>query len=206
MSDVAESVGKIFGKLRARGDETKTWREAAGRSAQPTKTSAPTESADKINPKAKFGDNPGEKRIDVSDMTKPLAGQAMPSYKDGVDSVPKTGPALLHKGEKVVPAKDNVMDKITGGVPAKVVSHMVHRKHKADHHVVENHHTHPDHHPAEHHHFKGNDAMDQVHDHMEENAGTPNPGEAEADAGQSGISPQAMLAGAPAGGAPVAGV
>lgn len=97
-----------------------------------------------------------------------------------------------------------VTDKITGGVPAKVVSHMVHRKHKADHHEVENHHTRPEHHPKESHHFHGANALDQVHDHLEENVGTPNPGEAEADAGQSGI-PPAMPAGAPAGGAPMVG-
>jgi hypothetical protein len=94
-------------------------------------------------------------------------------------------------------------DKITGGVPAKVVSHLVHRKHKADHHEVENHHTRPEHHPKESHHFHGENALDQVHDHLEEHAGTPNPGEADADAGQSGI-PPAMPAGAPVG-APVMG-
>lgn len=201
-SVVADSAGKIFGKLRARTDETK-----------PPVVEAPkpvveTSAADRIHPSAKYGDKPGEKRIDVSDMIKPL-----PSYKHGTDYVPKTGPAVLHEGEKVTPAKDNVSsitDKITGGVPAKVVSHMVHRKHKPDHHSVENHHTRPEHHKHEIHHFHGDNALDQVHDHMEEHAGSPNPGEAEADAGQSGIPAPgpagAPVAGGPAAGAPAAGV
>lgn len=199
MSDavVAESTGKIFGKLRSRAEDTKPQPPAAKPVAQQPSP------ADRVKPGAKYGDKPGEERIDVKDMTKPLAGQ-MPSYKDGTDYVPKTGPAMLHKGEAVVPKKDNmVTDKITGGVPAKVVSHMVHRKHKADHHTVENHHTRPEHHPHEIHHFHGASALDQVHDHLEEHAGTPNPGEAEADAGQSGV-PPAAVPGAPAPAAPAA--
>lgn len=35
----------------------------------------------------------------------------LPSYKHGTDYVPKTGPAILHKGEKVTPKEDNVADK-----------------------------------------------------------------------------------------------
>lgn len=194
---VAENAGKIFGKLRARMDETKPQGTPA-----PKPVSAQSAPADKISPTAKYGDKPGEKRIDVSDMVKPLTGQ-VPSYEHGTDYVPKTGPAILHKGEKVTPKEENmssITDKITGGVPAKVVSHTIHRKHKAGHHEVENHHTRPEHHPVEHHHFHGANAMDQVHDHMEETSGTPNPGEAEADAGQSGIPVPAQ--GVPAAGAP----
>lgn len=54
-------------------------------------------------------------------------------------------------------------------------------------------------------HAAGN--LDGVHDSMEENMGTPNPGEAEADAGQSGA-PAAAAAPAPggAGAAPAAGM
>jgi hypothetical protein len=35
----------------------------------------------------------------------------LPSYKHGTDYVPKTGPAMLHKGEKVVPKEENVAAK-----------------------------------------------------------------------------------------------
>ena len=205
---VAEDAGKIFGKVRARKDETKTDAETAQRTTRPPALPTPPAGVDRVHPAGRYGDNPGEKRYDVSDMVKPLAGQPIPSYKDGVDSVPETGPAILHKGEKVVPAKDNVMDKITGGVPAKVISHMVHRKHGKKH-IVEHHHTRPEHHGVEHHHFSD---MSDVHDHMEDHMGEPNPGEAEADGGQHGIpegtpgAPPALPAGAPVGSAPAVGV
>jgi len=40
------------------------------------------------------------------------SGQATTaSYKNGTDYVPKTGLALLHKGEKVTPAKENMAEK-----------------------------------------------------------------------------------------------
>jgi len=104
MADTVENAGKIFGKIRARMDETKTAADAATRPAP--KPVPPDTSADRINPAAKYGDKPGEKRIDVSDMTKPL-----PSYKHGTDYVPKTGPAILHEGEKVTSAEDNVAEK-----------------------------------------------------------------------------------------------
>lgn len=52
-----------------------------------------------INPKAKYGDRSGEKRIDTTNMTKPLG-----SFKKG-GRVKKTGLYKLHKGEKVMNAK-----------------------------------------------------------------------------------------------------
>jgi hypothetical protein len=62
----------------------------------------PVSPVDKVNPKAKYGDKPGEKRLDTSQWTKDL-----PTYHKGVASVPKTGLAVLKKGEKVVKAEDN---------------------------------------------------------------------------------------------------
>jgi len=59
---------------------------------------------DKVNPSARYGSRKGEKRIDTKTMTKPLG---VPSYEDGVDSVPNDGLAMLHEGEKVVPANKN---------------------------------------------------------------------------------------------------
>ena len=49
------------------------------------------------NPKTQYGTQPGEKRIDVKDMVKPLG-----SFKKG-GKVPKTGVYKLHEGEQVVP-------------------------------------------------------------------------------------------------------
>jgi hypothetical protein len=48
----------------------------------------------------RYGDRPGEKRLDSN-------GDEIPKYHQGVDSVPKTGLAVLKKGEKVVPAEQN---------------------------------------------------------------------------------------------------
>ena len=59
--------------------------------------------ADKINPKARYGDRPKEERIDTSAMTKPLG-----SFKDGTNYVPKTGNYKLHEGEAVVPKEENM--------------------------------------------------------------------------------------------------
>jgi hypothetical protein len=61
-----------------------------------------TAPVDRVRPGGKFGDRPGEKRIDVSGMLKNL-----PSYEEGIDEVPEDGPAILHKGEKVVSADEN---------------------------------------------------------------------------------------------------
>jgi hypothetical protein len=84
---------------------------------KPPKDAKPV-AMDKVNPGAKYGDRPGEKRINVSDMMKSL-----PSYKDGTPSVPKTGPAILHKGEAVVPA-----DIVLGAKQFPNPKHLVPRK------------------------------------------------------------------------------
>lgn len=54
---------------------------------------------DKINPSARYGSKPGEKRIDTSKMTKPLG-----SYKKG-GKVKKTGVYKLHAKERVLNAR-----------------------------------------------------------------------------------------------------
>jgi hypothetical protein len=64
--------------------------------------------------------------------------------------------------------------------PKKEISHIVTRKATSGGHIHEHHHTHPEHHPKEEHTTRGDDEMAE---HMMANMGTPNPGEAEADAG-----------------------
>jgi len=71
---------------------------------RPATGTRPLPAADRINPKARYGDRPGEKRIDTTEMTKPL-----PSYEEGTDDVPEDGPAMLHKGEAVL-NKDDAKD------------------------------------------------------------------------------------------------
>jgi len=117
-------------------------------------TAAKGTAVDKTNPKgAPYGTKPGEKRIsdkDISDMTKGL-----PSYKSGTDYVPKTGPAILHKGEKVTPAKDNPMkniyDKVTEGdaKPPKKIKSIHTRKAAGGTYIHEHHHHYPEHHKME---------------------------------------------------------
>jgi|SRR5579871_4931299 len=65
----------------------------------PAKAAPAPAPVDKVNPKAKYGDRPGEKRIDTSDMTKPLG-----SFKKG-GKIKKTGIYKLHKNERVLNAK-----------------------------------------------------------------------------------------------------
>lgn len=121
---------------------------------------APTSPMDKINPRAKFGDRPGEKRL--------------PVYHKGTPAVPKTGPAILEKGEAVIPAKDNPMnpyDKITEGAkkPKKVLHEIRTRKAKSGGYIHEHHHTEPMHHKMEEHTTPDKDAMAA---HMMEHMGS----------------------------------
>jgi hypothetical protein len=164
----------------------------------------PPQQVDKIHPGAKYGDKPPEKRIDVDQYIKPLG-----SFEHGTDYVPKTGLALLHKGEKVIPAKDNMADEsqfaMVPGRKAKtpkkehVATHITH--HKDGSHTAVHKHSHPEHHPDETHALSN---MDALHAHLEDHVGQPNSGEAEAEAGN----PEAYTgpaAPAPAAGAPPAG-
>jgi hypothetical protein len=136
---------------------------------EPVKPFGKAAPVDKVNPKGKYGDKPGEKRIDVSGMTKPL-----PSYKHGIDYVPKTGPAILHKGERVTPEKDNMKDKVYGkvhegdGKPPKKIKEIRTRKSASGGHIHEHHHHHPEHHPMEEHTSPDDKAMIE---HMTANAG-----------------------------------
>lgn len=99
--------------------------------------------------------------------------------------------------------KDAVSDHMgghDGKAPKKEIHEIRVRKGKSGGHVIEHHHTHPGHHPMEEHVTKTDDDMA---DHMLQNAGNPNPGEAAADAG----TPDAAAAPAPTGsGAPAAAV
>ena len=200
-SKIAEAPTSEGQGIKATSDNIKEYQKAISGTpepAAPPKGAEPA-NADKIHPHSHFGDKPGEKRPGHDDM---------PSYKHGVDSVPKTGPAMLHKGEKVTPAEDNPMNKdvaslmpgIAGTKPEKKISHLVHRKDETTgKHIVEHHHTHPLHQPTEHHH---NLDMSQVHDHVEQ-MGEPNQGEAEAAAAAPAAAAGPAAAG-PAAGAPPA--
>ena len=79
------------------------------------------------------------------------------SYKTGTSFVPKTGPAILHKGEAVIPKEKNFMNAadamagITGkkSVPEKKI-HKITTHKTDDGKMIHTHqHHHPEHHPNE---------------------------------------------------------
>lgn len=111
-SPVAPQGGEAEG-LRAKKENVDAYMRATSGEEPLPKAPAVSDNPDKISPKAKYGSRPGEKRINVDQMVKPLA-----SYKNGTDYVPKTGPAILHEGEKVTPAKEN-MKNLFSMVPGK---------------------------------------------------------------------------------------
>jgi hypothetical protein len=137
----------------------------------------------------------------------------VPAYKKGTNYVPSTGLAVLHKGEAVLKKED--ADKYRAGTtmdhdgamqglggdtkPPKHITHVSVRKAHGGH-IIEHHHNHP--HPMEEHTTHGTDGLvNHMMTHMTE----PNPGEAEANAGQSGI-PGAAGAGPSPDATPIPGV
>lgn len=155
--------------IKAKQANLDAYRASTAPKVEPERKASPTMDVDKFNPRAKYGDKPGEKRINVSDMIKPL-----PSYKKGTKYVPKTGPAILHEGEAVIPKKDNKMknaySKITehDGKPPKKIKEIRTRASASGGHIHEHHHHHPEHHPMEEHTTADDKAMT---DHMTANAG-----------------------------------
>src|SRR5882672_9732 len=152
--------------IKAKQANVNSYKAAMEPKPAPVKPFGKTMDVDKVNPKGKYGDRPGEKRIDTSEMLKKL-----PSYKHGTDYVPKTGPAVLHKGERVVPAKDNMKNmysKVTegDGKPPKKVKE-IHTSKTHDGKYLHRHvHHHSMHHPDETH--VSNDAKEMA-EHMAAN-------------------------------------
>lgn len=187
--------------------------QSAAMSSTPAKRNMPTPTApqtvDKINPKGKFGMKPGEKRIDVSDMIKPLG-----SFKHGTDYVPRTGTYKLHEGEAVKTKKENMADwtkGISGGSekkPKKEIKEIRIKKSHDGKHVIIHQHHHPEHHEDETH--VASD-MSELHKHMDDHAGTPNEGEAPSGGSDAmaqltaSPSPMPAPAAGPAAGAPQPG-
>lgn len=207
--------GNLGGELAAKAQNVDEYKAAtpkldlSGAPAQRT-TTAP---ADRISPKARYGAKPGEKRPESSPDLRPLP--PLGSYEKGTSHVPKTGIYKLHEGEAVIPkdknmadVKDKMMESLGGEKkPKKEIKEMVHRKTANGKHIVTHKHHHPEHHPDEDHAM--ND-MAELHQHMEDHAGTPNEGEGPESAPQGGA-PTPMTAApspaaAPAAGAPPAGM
>jgi hypothetical protein len=161
-----------------------------------------------------MGGNPPV-RTPIGTPERPRDG--IPSFKEGTDRVEKTGPALLHKDEAVLKKTDadklrkakgqnmtknkamEAVSKALGGkekTPKKEVKEIHIKKSANGGHIIRHEHEHPDSHPDETHTTKSDDELAQ---HVMQTMGTPNPGEQEADAGQSGIPTGAAPAGPDAG-------
>lgn len=148
-------------ELRAKSD---MMRAARGESDTPP-VAAPAKPAPKTDSGARYGDRPGEKRIDVTEAMKPLG-----SFKKGTPYVPKTGNYTLHEGERVIPKEKNTMNAsdamagITGKAKPPKAIHKI-TTHKSDDgkliHTHRHHHT--EHHPDETH-ISNN--MKEANDHM----------------------------------------
>lgn len=175
--------------------------------AQPVK--AEPSPKDRVSPKARYGARPGEQRLDTDEARRPLG-----SFEKGTSHVPKTGVYKLHEGEAVIPKEKNMDSKMTakmtdalGGSdkkPKKEIKTMEHRKTANGKHIVTHKHHHPEHHPDEEHAMEN---MAQLHQHMEDHAGTPNDGEGAesappAGAAQMTASPSPAAPAAPAAGGP----
>jgi hypothetical protein len=145
-----------------------------------------------------------------------------PSYKDGIDRVPKTGLAVLHKDEKVLNKEDaavsrgekgkNMHDSMSALAGAlgghgdkkeekhkskKELKEIRIRKAKNGGHIIEHHHTDPVEHPMEENTTTGDQEMGQ---HMADHMGD--------GSAMTAAAPDAGAAGAPpaAGAAPMAGM
>jgi hypothetical protein len=106
-SSVSSGVNNRVKQLKDLQDDSA--RIASQAKSAPAKASS---SSSGDNPNAKYGDRPGEKRIDTRSMTKPLG-----SFKKG-GKVKKTGIYKLHKGEKVLNAKQTKKAAKKGGMKA----------------------------------------------------------------------------------------
>ncbi len=70
----------------------------------PVSPAAPVAALSPLRKASPFGDTPRGRRPSEREPMRPMG---ISSYEEGTDYVPKTGPAILHKGEKVVPANQN---------------------------------------------------------------------------------------------------
>jgi hypothetical protein len=191
---VGEAKG-LGGEFKAKGEMLQGAKEALKPPAPPV---APPKAKgtmvypkDKVSPGGKYGDKPGEKRIDTSGYSKPL-GQM---HAGG--TVPESGMYKMKKGEHVL-TKDqhgnmNHAFDLAGSVLAhqmpkpdvqkKDIKEMHMRKGASGGFIVKHVHVDPMHPDEEHVHT----SMDGVHGHLEDHWGEPNEGEKEADAGDPGI-------------------
>ena len=165
-SPVAPQSGEAAG-MKAKKENIDSYRKAVAGPTNDAPKASPAQEVDKINPKAKFGDRKPEKRLPADQWAKPLA-----SYKNGTPYVPETGPAILHKGEAVKTAGENmadIMSMVPGNKvkpPKKELAGIFTRK-AGKGFIHEHHDVHPEHHKMKEH-ASGNmkDALTHINDHL----------------------------------------
>lgn len=158
--------------IKANADNVKQYNDAVSGTPVAPKAPPASQDYDKVNKTSRYGNRPGEKRP---------GPDGMPTYHKGVTSVPKTGPAIVKKGEAIIPAEhnpmnpENMFDKVAGMAkpPAKEIDHLKIRKAKTGGHIVEHHHTAPGTHKMEEHLAP---TMKALHDHIDSHYGSPNVG------------------------------
>jgi hypothetical protein len=182
--DTGPGIGPELGE-KARSMNTA--RQALGTGDAPAAPKAPVGAPSPMKPvKGPYGSQPGEKRIDVKDMVKPLGTM----HKGG--TVQKTGPYVLKAGEKVLSPEQHdhlksAMSLASSALshepeqdsePKKIIRAMHIRKAADGTHVIEHHHEMSHLHPMEEH-TAG--STDELHDHIEQHWGEPNDGEHESE-------------------------
>lgn len=88
--------------------ETENTVNEAAAAPAPEKKTEVVGAGERLNPNARYGDRPGEKRIDTSSMTKPLG--SIPVYDDGGEVNTEDGKhqlAILQDGERVLTPEQN---------------------------------------------------------------------------------------------------
>lgn len=147
IKEMGKSMEPESRSIKANHAQINDYLAATSKTTPTPKAPAPDSKADLVNPQGRYGDRPGEKRIDVSEMTKPLA-----SYKDGTNYVPKTGHYKLHQGEAVVKKADNpfakVMEMAHDVKPEKQLNEIRVRRAKGGHIIT--------------HHYQGSDPEEHV--------------------------------------------
>lgn len=103
IKDIPEGIRSTVQEYKALPNELLAKVKNISPDPEPSKAAPAKEPESKptIRPQDRYGSRPGEKRIDTSQMTKPLG-----SLGKGTKRVPKTGLYKLHKDEAVLNKKD----------------------------------------------------------------------------------------------------
>jgi hypothetical protein len=177
---------------------------------QETPEPTPLTKPPRVNATPRYGlgarSEAAQKKIhaDIDKLSREM--KPLPSYKDGVDFVPETGPAIVHKGEKITPAKENKMakkwsDEIESGerkaAPKKEIKEIRVRKTANGKHIAVHTHHRPEHHRDEEHGINSlDDLTKHFADHNDAMTAAPSPEE------MGGAAPEAAAAQPPAAAGP----